>query len=122
MIMRNLDGNGDWTFGRGLGNYVRAERAINLNLQTRLKSWVGNCFFDLPAGIDWETRLDKNQKENLLNDLRVLILQSYGVVGINSVAANFDAHTRALRVTYDIQTIYSQSFQNEVAVAAGVAS
>ncbi len=119
MIIRNLDATGDWTFGKGASNYARNERAVNLNLQTRLKSWVGNCFFDLPAGIDWRTRLDKNQEQNLLDDLRTLILQSYGVVGINSMDANFNETTRALRVRYDIQTIYSPSFQSEVTAAAG---
>lgn len=122
MIFRNLDSDGDWTFGKGAANYARAERAIELNLRTRLLSWVGNCFFDLQAGIDWRARLDKGQRENLLNDLRVLILQSFGVVGINSVDATLDPETRAMRVRYDIETIYSQSFQREVEAAAGAGS
>lgn len=118
MIFRNLDANGDWTFGQGLSNYAKAELAIDLNIKTRILSWVGNCFFDLPAGIDWLTRLDKGQQQNLVNDLTALILQSYGVVAVNSIGYNLDAE-RVITVTYNIQTIYTRAFQSSVSSTVG---
>lgn len=120
MIFRSLTASGDWTFGQGLSNYARNGQAIDFNIKTRLLSWVGNCFFALPDGIDWHTRLDKGQRQNLLNDLRAEILQSFGVVGINSFDFVFDARTRALIVSYNIQTIFSPSFQSQVAAAVGL--
>lgn len=121
MIFRNLDADGDWTFGQGKSNYAQAELAINLNIKTRLLSWVGNCFFDLLAGIDWLTRLDKGQQQNLVNDLTALILQSYGVVAVNSLNYNLSAE-RVMTVTYNIQTIYTQAFQSTVSATVGAVS
>lgn len=118
MIFRSLTDDNDWTFGRGIAGFATDERALELNLATRLKSWVGNCVFDLQAGIDWKSRLDKGQQQNILNEVRALILQSYGVVGINAISSNLDQH-RNLTVRYDITTIFSPSFQRTVAVAAG---
>ena len=119
MKIRALTTDGDFVFGRGKSSYLADDAAINLNLQTRLKSWIGDCFFDINAGIDWLNRTDKNQKDNLLNDLRSLILQSYGVVGVSSVTSSLDPDTRAFSVQYSITTIYSSSFTSAVSLANG---
>lgn len=119
MIFRQLDASGDWAFGKGLQNFAQNEEAVSLNIKTFLKSWAGNCFFSLQSGINWQRFLDKGQKENLLGALQAGILQQFGVVGINSVDVTLDAGTRHAIITYDIQTIYSQSFKDEVSLAAG---
>lgn len=119
MKHRALDSALDWTFGKGLANYAVDEAAIELNIATRLRSWVGNCFFAMQDGIDWKNRLDVGEEAALLNDLRTLILQSQGVVGINAVSYNLDRRTRDFTVTYNIVTIYNQAFQAQVAQAAG---
>lgn len=119
MIMRALDVNGDWRFGKGLSDYAADELAIELNIKTRLLSWIGDCFFALADGIDWKNRLDVGQRATLENEVRALIGQSYGVVAINSVQSIFDPKTRSIRITYDIQTIFSPSFQRAIQQAAG---
>jgi hypothetical protein len=121
MIFRNLDASGDWTFGAGLSNYAQDERAVELNIQTRLLSWVGNCFFSLQDGIDWKARLDKGQQQALVNELKANILGAFGVVRVDSVVAILDARRR-LMVTYIIDTIFSSSFSRTVAIASGVGS
>lgn len=109
MRFRQLDSEGDWTFGAGQNNYAQENDAVSLNVRTRIMSWVGDCFFDLAAGIDWINRLgSKNQRELLELDLRTIILQTEGVTGINSLSTNLDG--RNFKATYDIQTIYSQSY------------
>ena len=119
MIFRALDGNHDWTFGRGLSNYLTGEAAIDANIQTRLLSWVGGCFFALTDGIDWKSRLDVGQQTELVDELKTNILQAFGVVGVISVVPVFDGVTRLMTITYNIQTIYSQSFQNQIELSAG---
>lgn len=119
MKHRALDVNGDFTFGKGLANYAVDEAAIELNVRTRILSWVNNCFFAMQDGIDWSRRLDVGQDQNLINDIRTLILQSQGIVGINSLTYNLNRKTRALTITYNVVTIYSQAFQAEVTQAAG---
>ncbi len=115
MIIRNLDADGDWTWGAGKNNYLSNNAAIGLNIKTRILSWLDDCFFNPQAGIDWLNRLgSKNQRGLLELDLRRIILQSEGVTGILS----FDSVLvgRAFTANYSVQTIFSQSFQDSVQV------
>ncbi len=113
MIFRNLDENGDWTFGQGKSNYVSGDQAIGLNIKTRVLCWLNDCFFDQKAGIDWKNRLgSKNQRALLESDIRRIILQSYGVTGILSFSTTLV--NRKFTATYEIQTINSQSYTNTI--------
>lgn len=113
MIFRNLDADGDWTFGSGKGNYISQNPAIGLNIKTRILSWLGDCFFDEEAGIDWTNRLgSKNQRALLEMDLKRIILQSFGVTGIE----NFDTllQNRLFQADYSVNTIFSQAYIDTV--------
>lgn len=113
LSFRNLSPGGDWLFGNGLANYVDKNAAIGLNIQTRILSWVGDCFFDKLAGIDWTNRLgSKNQRTLLELDLRRIILQSYGVTGI--VSLNTILTGRAFTANYSVDTIYTKDYVNTV--------
>lgn len=111
MIFRELDINHDWQFGRGIQNMTRENQAIGLNIKTRILSWVGDCFFDMNAGIDWVNRLgSKNQRALLELDLKRIILQSEGVTGILAFDTNLIG--RRFSASYTVSTIYSQDFQD----------
>jgi hypothetical protein len=115
MIFRNLTPEHDWTFGSGRQNFVDLNAAIGLNIKTRLLSWVGDCFFDQLAGIDWVNRLgSKNQKTLLELDLRRVILQSEGVTGLVS----FDTVLvgRSFVANYSVNTIYTREYQDSLTV------
>ncbi len=119
MIFRNLDANHDWQFGKGVNDYATGNNAIALNIQTRILSWVGDCFFALTEGVDWLNRLgSKNQRALLEADLRRIILQSEGVTGINSFAIVFNSDGRTFTATYSINTIYSQAYINSIKTGA----
>ena len=113
MLFRALNADGDWTFGAGLSNFASQADAIALNIRTRVMSWVGDCFFDMKAGIDWVNRLgSKNQLALLDLDLRRLILQTDGVTGLT----NFDIvmQGRAFIANYTVDTIYGQSYTSTI--------
>lgn len=115
MTFRNLTESHDWTFGAGLQNLARRQDAIGLDIRTRILSWVGDCFFDQPAGIDWINRLgSKNQRALLELDLRRIILQTEGVTAIVS----FDTilNNRKFTANYSVNTIYSKEFQDSLTV------
>lgn len=115
MLFRNLTPSNDWTFGSGLSNLTDKNQAIGLNVKTRLQSWVGDCFFDTGAGIDWVNRLgSKSQRALLEQELRRVILQSFGVSGI----AAFDSTLigRNFSATFTINTIYGQAYKDTVNV------
>lgn len=113
MIFRKLDTNHDWQFGNGLSDYATAGAAIDLNILTRLLSWVGDCFFDLLAGIDWKNRLGMKGQRNLLDaDTRRIVLTSFGVTGINS----FDSvlNIRNYKANFNINSIFTKSYRQSV--------
>lgn len=115
MIFRNLDSEGDWQFGRGKQSYVSGTAAIAINVKTRLYSWVGDCFFDLPAGIDWWNRLgSKNQRQLLELDMRRIILQSDGVTGITEFDTTLVG--REFTASYKINTIFSKEFIDSLTI------
>jgi hypothetical protein len=118
--MRKVTGNHDWSFGKGLGSYVTEEQAIEQNIKTRVLSWVGDCFFALQEGVDWRSRLDIGQQEELVEEVKSIILQSEGVIGVNSIDVSFSGTTRLAVVTYNIQTIYSREFQSIIEQSSGV--
>ena len=120
MIFRQLTASNDWTFGKGVSGYATAESAVELNIKTRLQSWKGNCFFALDEWVDWLGRLDKGQQKNLENELRQVILGSFGVVSVNSLISDLDRNTRHILLTYNISTIFGTTFINTLDLQAGV--
>lgn len=113
MIFRNLDTNHDWTFGNSKSNYVSGNQEIALNIKTRVLSFLGNCFFATDEGIDWFNLLDYRYQDRLENAVQEVVIQTPGVVGINSIDILTTAD-RKIRIAYDIQTIYSSSYTDEV--------
>mgnify|MGYP001140431542 CR=1 FL=1 len=114
MTMRNLDPAGeDWTFGAGRNNYVDKNQEIALNVKTRVLSFLGDCFFDTEAGIDWFNLLDYRYQDRLENSVQDVILKTPGVVGINSVDVLLGGN-RNIIISYNLQTIYSSSYTGEI--------
>lgn len=120
MIFRQITALGDWTFGKGISGYATTEQAVELNIRTRLLSWKGDCFFALEDFVDWLSRLDKGQVDNLNNELRLVILKSFGVVKVNSFTGHLNRQTRLYHVEYNISTIFGTSYINMLDLAAGV--
>lgn len=113
MKFRSLSVNGDWIFGGGVGNYATADIAIELNIRTRVLSWLRDCFFAQNAGIDWINRLGSKGEQVLLeSDIRRIIIQSFGVTSLDTL--NIDLTNRKLSVEYGIKTIYSPSYQAQI--------
>lgn len=113
MSIRNLDKNHDWTFGSSKSNYVTQNQEIALNLKTRILSFLGDCFFAVNEGIDWFNLLDYRYQDRLENSLQEVIIQTPGVIGINSIDIITNANRR-ITISYDIQTIYSSSYTDEI--------
>lgn len=114
MIIRALDGQHDFQFGKGLQTYLKNDNAIAENIQTRLLSFLNDCFFDSTAGIDWIRLLgNRASKEEIILNCRGIILQSYGVVRVNTILIN-SYDNRNLNLTYDINTIFTQRFSSSL--------
>lgn len=119
MIFRQLTKSNDWTFGAGLANYAQAQQAIALNIQTLVLSWVGDCFFSLPTGINWKALLNVGQQKNLNSALQVLLSNAYGVMNVVSGSVVVNPTTRMAVATYTVNTVYSQQISNQLQILIG---
>ena len=106
MIVRSLDANHDWNFGKGRNDYRRDQSAIAQSIETRLMSFLADCFFDLGAGIDWFNLLGSKDQLSLNLAMTTTILNTEGVTGVNQLSYTLD-EKRALFVQYEVQTVYS---------------
>lgn len=106
MIVRALDADGDWTFGKGKNNYLRGVRATQQNLATRLRSFLGDCFFDTGAGIDWFNLLGSKNLLKLQLDISAVILNTQEVTGLVEDSLFLDTK-RVMDLRYSVNTIYS---------------
>ncbi len=113
MIIRALDVDHDWTFGKGKQNYLTTQKAIAENLQTRILEFLNDCWFNLPAGIDWQRLMSQKNRNRTLQeielDVKAVILRSFGVVRVNTIDAQFTG-LRSVVVSYNIDTIYTTQF------------
>lgn len=107
MRVRALDVNGDWTFGAGRNNYKSRVNATAQNIKTRLKSFLGDCFFDTGAGIDWFNLLGSKNQLALNLAINSTILNTRDVTGMLQLSVVLDAN-RQVTISYKVQTIYSQ--------------
>ncbi len=107
MIVRALDINGDWTFGKGQNNYKKRNQATAQIINSRLNSFLGDCFFDLGAGIDWFTFLGSKNQIGLNLAISSTILNTPDVTGILQVFSNLNHVTRKFTVSYKVTTTYS---------------
>lgn len=106
-IVRQIDVNGDWTFGKGRNNYLKGNDAVAQNIETRLRSFLGNCFFDLSSGIDWFNLLGSKDQQALNLAISSTILNTPNVTGINELSSFLDPITRNFTVRYNVNTSYS---------------
>ena len=112
MIIRALDLNGDWTFGKGKSSYKKDLAGLKQNLKTRLLEWKGDCFFDSGAGVDWYNRLAKRSQINpLIDEVRVVILKTDGIIEVLNIDYDLDSD-RNLTINYSIKTVYGQIDDN----------
>lgn len=101
MIVRALDADHDWTFGKGFNDYLSGRYAIGQNIQTRLMSFLGDCFFSLDSGIDWFNLLGSKNEVALNLAISSVILNTDGVTSIVEISSRLDEN-RNFRVEYDV--------------------
>ena len=111
MKFRSIDSTNDWNFGKGKQSYVKNQDALMLNVQTRLQSFLNDCFFDTSAGIDWFNLLGSKDQENIVSSVRKVIIETEGVTKINTIDFYTNSTTRNLEITYNINTQYTENVE-----------
>lgn len=112
MIIRALDGNGDFTFGAGFQNYLTKQNAIALDIKTRLQCFLGDCFFDAGSGLDWFNLLGSKNEAALLFSVKSVILNTPGVNNVTLLSKSQSG--RGLTVIYEVNTVFGLSVRGEI--------
>lgn len=116
-IARGLDSNGDWLFGKGTNDYVSGNAEVAQDIQTRLSSFVGDCFFDASSGVDWFNLLGSKNQIALNLAVAAVILNTPNVIGIKQLYVNYTPGTRNISMQYRVTTTFSTltaAFQYDV--------
>jgi hypothetical protein len=118
MIVRSIDSNNDWLFGKGKNDYKRGLNAIQQSIKTRLQEFLGDCFFAQNNGIDWFNLLGSKNQQELGLAISSVILNTEDVTRITEFDLTIDNSRNAL-IQYEVETIYGRSlnaFQLELEV------
>lgn len=103
MIVRGIDIGGDWNFGKGRNDYLSNNAAIAQSIATRLRSFLGDCFFDGTAGLDWFRLLGSKDTVALNLAVRATILNTREVTRLNELSIINNAE-RNLALSYEVNT------------------
>ena len=107
MRYRKLTASGDYSFGHGVGDFwINSPEGVGQSVVTRLKLWQGEWFLDKTAGTPYAQQILGYQTMYDMA-IRQRVLQTNGVVGIDSYASELDPETRELTVQLSILTQYS---------------
>ena len=111
MRYRKQDEQGDYSFGSGLNNFhIDSAEAVAQAIETRLKLWIGEWFADTSDGTGWSQAILGKQSKNLYElTLRQRVLETFGVMSIESFQSSLDLDTRRLTVSMTVNTIYGQT-------------
>lgn len=105
MIVRAIAENGAWLFGKGRNDYRTKKAATKQNIKTRIKSFVGDCFFNLGEGIDWMNLLGSKEKVRLNLSVNTKILNTQDVRGITQMLIE-DTPSRDFILKYSTNTSF----------------
>jgi hypothetical protein len=110
MRYRALDADGDYTFGRGLGNFLIDNReCVAQSVLTRMRLWQGEWFIDKTSGMPWATEVLGKYTLPLYDfAIRQRILGTENVTGIAAYSSTYDSATRAIAVEAEIDTAYGR--------------
>lgn len=119
-MIRAIDSNGDWVFGSGTSAYKTGLAEVAQNIQTRLGMFLGDCFFDTGAGVDWFNLLGSKNQLSLNLAVAAVILNTANVTGGLQISVVYNSQTRNIVITYSVQTTFSQ-LSNKLQYNVGVA-
>jgi hypothetical protein len=115
VITRSIDNENDWNFGNGRESYQSEQLGISQSIKTRVQSFYQDCYFDLPAGIDWFSFLGTKNVAGLKNAVAKAILNTTGVFSLNEL--NFiQGENRDLLIQYSVTTIWSETLTETVSM------
>lgn len=115
MIFRALDTTGDWMFGGGLSSYYNTDLAIIANIDTTLRTFLTECFFNQTIGVPWFDLINERNKSVIVLSIKSEISACYGVINVSNLEYTFTL-ARELEIKYAIDTIYTKNLLGTVLI------
>ena len=117
--VRTLSPVHDWTYGNGLAGYLQGNAAIGQQIDCRLQLFLGEVFWATNEGIDWFGWLGGKNPAGLNLAISTVILNSYGVLGLNGNPYVVNDVLRTFQVKWDVTTVFSKSFPGTSTLTIG---
>ncbi len=117
MIVRSLDVDNDWEFGKGFNDYKFGKPAVAQNIQTRLLMFLGDCFFAVTQGPDWFNLLGAKNQVAINLAVNDTLVNTPGVTGIEQISIDLDSK-RNLSMIYSATV--SQAIADERSITGTV--
>ena len=113
MKTRIVDKNWDFVFGRGNQDYANEALSVAYSVKMKVLSWLGDCFFDSTAGIDWKNILgSKNTKEKADNSIRDIVLGDDEITEL--VYFDSEVVDRKYICTIRFKTVYGETIEVKI--------
>jgi hypothetical protein len=111
MKYRKLTSAGDYTFGRGDGNFIQnTPETVAQAVRTRLNLRQGEWMLDITEGTPYDSSILGAGKITTYDiAIQEVILNTLGVSGIVDYSSGVDPTTREVTITCTIQTVYGQT-------------
>jgi len=106
MKVRAIDINGDWMYGKSINDYKQNNNAIAQLINTRLKSFIGDCFFAIDEGLDWWNLLGSKNQVALNLAVSATIIKTEGVSSLKQLSIVLNS-LRNITISYEVDTIYT---------------
>ena len=107
MRSRSVNDDNDWEFGKGIASYKNPFLSVQQEIKTRLLEFLGDCFFNQGAGVDWYRLVGSRNQEELAIAVSSIILNTDGVTRIVDYTISLD-NQRRLQLQYEVDTVYNR--------------
>lgn len=115
MKFRAITESGDWVFGNGIQAYAKDNLSIKYDMETKLRTFLNECFFAPEVGVPWFQLLGAKDDNALILSLQQVIASIEGVTRITDIQFFLDQDRKA-KVTYNVDTIYTTQQTGTVTV------
>ena len=110
MQVSGLDKNLDWRFGKGRAVYKTNAKAIEQNVQTRLRSFRGDWYLDVDAGVNWIELLgNPGTEKRIIRAVESTVLQTDGVLSIQELKIIGRDSTRGVKIRIRYTDVFGAS-------------
>ena len=119
MQVSGLDKNLDWRFGKGRAVYKTNAKAIEQNVQTRLRSFRGDWYLDVDAGVNWIELLgNPGTEKRIIRAVESTVLQTEGVISIQELKIIGRDSNRGVKIRIRYTDVFGASNPQKLEIPA----